>query len=177
MFLLDVTPILTPPSANVFGFWPVVGYILSALICIFLGYFLNPLMEPLVTKLFSKINSIIFRKNKKLKGKWKHVWHVDSARFPKANPADVTLKQFGNRVSSKYKVYDIEGKEYTYAMRGKIDSNNYVSGEWYDVYAGNTYHGTFMLFIDVNMDSMVGTWIGKSQDNKVKSGKWEWKRV
>jgi hypothetical protein len=61
-------------------------------------------------------------------------------------------------------------------MDGKIEDNNYIRGEWFDLYSGNTYHGTFLLSINVNMDSMEGIWIGTSQDSKVKVGKWEWKR-
>ena len=176
MIILDSAANAIPAYNSVFGFWPIISYIVSAIICIFLGYIFNALIGAILSKLFSRFNSIFYRKNKKLSGAWTHIWHVDSTRFPKENTATLKLNQYRNIISANYKVKDVNGAEYTYAMKGKIDSDSYISGEWYDVYAGNTYHGTFMLYIDVNMDSMTGIWIGKSQDNKVKSGKWEWKR-
>jgi hypothetical protein len=99
-------------SVNFIGFWPIIGAIISALICILLGSLLTPIIEPITLKFFSRINSTLFRKSKKLAGKWTHNWHAKSSIFPEQNiTKGVSLKQFGKHISATYKVLDIDGKE------------------------------------------------------------------
>jgi hypothetical protein len=62
-------------------------------------------------------------------------------------------------------------------MNGKIIDNRYIEGEWFDKYDGNTYHGTFLLSIDVNMNKLEGNWVGTAKFNHVKSDKWIWNRL
>ena len=175
--MIDTVKTVSSNYSSIIGVWPFMGYFISALICILLGSILSPIIDPFTNKFYAWINSAIFRKSKKLSGQWTHNWHVVSKRFPPENiTKNVTIKQFGNRISAKYIVSDINGKEYTYFIKGIIEDNNFVRGEWFDLFSGKTYNGTFLLSIDVNMDRMEGLWIGTSEESKVKDGKWEWTR-
>ena len=161
-----------------FGFWPIVSYFLAAIIGVVIGVIFSPMIENFITWILSKtFLKYFFRKKKTIDGIWTHDWYVDSARFDTINTSkNVRLKKIGRKVFAKYNVTDKSGEVYTYIMNGKIDSDNYITGDWYDINAGNTYYGTFQLHININVNSMSGFWIGKSQDQKVKSGKWEWLR-
>ncbi|MBP9152328.1 MAG: hypothetical protein KBF73_08605 [Flavobacteriales bacterium] len=173
---MDTTAVANEPAICIMA-WAVFRYLGTAIIGILLGIILTPLFESKIHKFLSKINTALFRQTKQLGGIWTHHWHVESSRFPEVNTTTaMTLKQVGKHISARYVISNNSGDEFTYIMDGKIENNTFVSGAWYDLYNGNTYHGTFLLHIDINMNSMKGIWVGTSQDTKVKSGEWIWER-
>jgi hypothetical protein len=165
-------------DSTYFSFLAIISYLVAAIIGVIVTLIFSPFFESIATYIAAKtFLRFIFRRKKGIGGIWNHDWFVDSARFDSVNKSqNVKLKKIGNKVFAKYRVTAKDKKVYTYIMNGVIDGDNYITGKWYDLNAGNTYHGAFQLHINVNMDSMSGYWIGKSQDQKVKSGRWEWYR-
>jgi|GEM_PF-1991804 len=155
----------------------IIGYLLSGIVGLFIGITYSLFIEAEVHKFISKRLPKLLRKRKTLTARWEQNWHVTSSSFPAENKSEVNLKQRRNHVFGNFSVINNEGKQYTYYMSGKVRDDRYIEGEWYDEYQGHTYYGTFLLSIDVNMDSLKGYWVGSTKDNSVKSDRWEWKRL
>lgn len=171
LFELNVTEGNSPFSLNSF-----VGYIISGVVGLLIGVTYSLFIESVVRKFLSKTLPKIVRKKLTLDGLWEQNWYVNSKSFPVVNKSEIQLKQRKNRVSGNFEVVDNNQVTYRYFMRGTIKDNQYLEGEWYDTYDGNTYHGTFLLSIDINMNKLTGNWIGIAKGNNVKSDKWIWNR-
>jgi len=106
-----------------------------------------------------------------LSGLWDQTWSVTSRRYPKQNGDRVTLVQYGTTIISTH-----TAGNRTYLVEGTIEGQ-FVTGTWRDTQGGVAYHGTFQLAISPNEEAMEGKWVGFSEDNSVKCGKWLWQRV
>jgi hypothetical protein len=123
----------------------------------------------------SLFGSTKFRTKRKLAGRWRQHWDVDSANFPSIadrSDSEVEITQFNSRIKGTF-----NAKDESYHLLGRIDRDLYVTGIWRNVESGNTYHGSFQLKVAVGEKTMTGQWIGFSAtEDKVKNGAWVWER-
>ncbi len=167
----------TTEGNSPFSLNSLIGYMLSGIFGLIIGVSYSMFIESKVRNFLSKTLPKLFRKKLTLDGKWEQNWFVESTSFPKENKSEVILKQRNNKVSGSFEVEDNNNIKYKYFMSGAIKNNQYIEGEWYDQYDGNTYHGTFLLSIDINMNKLTGNWIGTARGNNVKSDKWIWNKI
>ena len=175
MILASIPPI---PEASVFSMANIWGWILSSLTCILLTVFFYPYLDNQFQSFIVRMLGFLRISSKhRLSGKWMHIWHVNSDSFLHENIVEsVEIKQFRNRVFAQYEVLDKNNKKYTYQMLGRIKNDQTITGTWKDVQSGNRYYGCFQLFVNINEDKLQGYWTGISNQEKIKSGKWEWTR-
>ncbi len=156
----------------------ILGWVLSSLVCVILTVLIYPYLENwFQTFIIKRLNFLNISLGHKIAGTWTHYWHVESKNFEPINEVKkVRIKQFRKRFFAQYVVKDKKGKEFTYQMLGKVENDQVITGIWRDIESGNRYHGCFQLFIDINEQTMTGYWLGTSNEQKIKSGKWEWTR-
>jgi len=156
----------------------ILGWILSSLVCVILTVLIYPYLEDRFQSfVVKKLNFLNISAGHKVAGFWTHRWHVNSQNFEPINEVkNVEIKQFRKHIFAQYNVTDKKNKTYTYQMLGTVDKDQLITGTWKDIEKGNRYHGCFQIFIDINEQSMIGYWTGLSQEQKIKSDKWEWLR-
>ena len=137
-----------------------------------LATFLFPVIQDIVASIAVRyLYWIPFRKRQNLSGKWRCSWDVESAAYPPTVIDDsMVAKQLFNRVYASF-----EEANATYYLIGAIESDQYVSGTWYDGNRGG-YHGTFQLIVNPANHNLEGQWIGFSRSGTVKNGALRWER-
>jgi len=165
--------------SKTFTVYSVFDWVMSGLSGIILTILFYPYFEDEFQKIVVwALNFLSISSNYKISGTWTHTWYVESNNFPRENISqEVKVKQFRRRILAIYTVRDKQQNQYTYQMSGTIHKEQMIIGKWKDIKSGHRYYGCFQLYIDVNENTMHGFWIGLSNDNHIKSNKWEWKRV
>lgn len=152
-----------------------IGSLIGAVLSVIATALLLPMIQDPVTDFLATRLSSPFglRTSSSLTGIWRQNWQVDG-RAELVHP-DPTLKleQFGKSLVGHF-TYD--GRPYK--LRARIENNTFISGIWFDQAAGQTYHGTFQLRIEVDQKEVNGKWIGFSKSlNAFNTGTWCWSRV
>lgn len=149
----------------------VIGAFLSVIAtAIFLPMIQDPVTDYLATRL---ANPLGLKKSSSLTGEWKQDWQIDGRPEISHPDAALQLTQFGKSLVGNF-TYD--GRPYR--LRARIENNTYISGTWFDVIAGQTYHGVFQARIEVDQRAINGKWIGFSQNlNTFNTGPWKWVRI
>lgn len=151
-----------------------VGAILGAIASLILSLIFTPIFQDRVTDfLVEHLSRFSFiRKKTSLTGSWTQDWQVDGRESIAHQEPELELKQLGHSLVGKFK---FSGREYR--LRAKIENGIYVSGTWFDLYEGPTYHGTFQARIKIDGHSVAGKWIGFSSTlSSINTGDWLWQR-
>jgi len=151
--------------------------IIGAVLSIILYPVLNPLIETPIQKFLSKLfgskSRRLFRTKTTLKGEWIQCWIVKGSKnFPEKNEATIKLYQFGKLIHGEAK-----HSKGSFIVRGTIENEKHLTGIWEDKVKGNTYSGSFQLYIHKYSNHMTGKWLGFSESNKIREGDWLWKRL
>ena len=133
----------------------------------------NAVTGPIVSlasryRLVQLLARIPFMSDRRLAGKWRICWQVNSPGYPERNEGMTEISSFLGAVafSAASEGY---GAKRTYLYVGHAKAG-IISGRWYDPDGSEAYYGLFQIRWNGTLQAAAGKWIGWAADGTVKEG-------
>lgn len=113
----------------------------------------------------------------KLGRSWKSKWSYETDRGTVTISDQVRLRQIGSFVWGTGESTSVDGpapfEKYHYDVRGTVNPEGIVEGQWQNKDEGRNYYGMLQLRAERGGREMEGGWVGVDRYG-IRAGRWKW---